>query len=493
MKSFTRILALLTAMIMLSAFVLAEPAPIPEAEAADKVVATFNGTPMYLKKLQEAYNYYAEQGYTVTYAQILEVLIETQALKQIISENGFDHFTDEELAAYNTQAAESWETAIQSYVTNYLTEDTEEARTLLRAQADQYFRGMGYSPEYIADGLANQEAQTRYLSSLVSEDSITREEVQAYLDKQVEEQKAEIGDSAYMYELYQMYLGREYMFTPAGYRRVLHILMKLDESLKAASDEASEILEGMKPKEATEAAAETTDEPTAEATAEPEAEEEDPCEKLLTIINHMAELGNEHVKAARPKALEVLDRLKAAGDKADEALINEMKAAIEAMAIASKQDTIDEIETRLQNGEEFAKIAPEYNEDPGQDLNEGYKVHPESIMWDPVFRDAAFSPEMNQPGDHSKPVLGSYGVHILYYLDDVPAGAVELTDELYAELAQSLLLDKQYDIAEAAIQAKISSSEIVRETAVINELDSANDDVDIDFNVDDQTAETAGE
>ena len=282
-----------------------------------------------------------------------------------------------------------------------------------------------------------------------------------------------------------MYLGREYMFTPAGYRRVLHILMKLDDSLKSANDEAAEIIDGMKPEESTEETAATTEE-TAET-------EDDPYAKLLTIINTMAENSNEHVKAACPKALELLDQLKAAGTDADAALYDELKAAIEGIAIASKQDTIDEIETRLNNGEEFAKIAPDYNEDPGQDFNEGYMVHPESIMWDPVFRDAAFSAEMNQPGDHSKPVLGSYGVHILYYLADVPEGAIELTDDLYAELAESMLLDKQYDAAEAAIQAKVKTSEIVRETAVINELDSTNDDVEIDFDLDDGTAENAGE
>ena len=201
MKSSIKLLALLTALIMFTAIALAESAEIADA-GTDKLVATVNGQPLYVKELQEAYNYYTEQGYSVTYAQILEVLIETEALKQIIAENGFNQFTDEEKAAYAAQADESWENAIQSYVTNYLTEDTEEARNLLRIQADQYFRSMGYSPEYIADSLANQEAQTRYLSSLVSADSITREDVQTYLDTLVESQKAEVGDSAYMYELY---------------------------------------------------------------------------------------------------------------------------------------------------------------------------------------------------------------------------------------------------------------------------------------------------
>ena len=88
---------------------------------------------------------------------------------------------------------------------------------------------------------------------------------------------------------------------------------------------------------------------------------------------------------------------------------------------------------------------------------------------------------MAKPGDHSKPVLGSNGVHILYYLADVPAGAPELTEALYAELAEAVLAEKQYTAAEAAIQAKAAVSEIVKNTELINELESKADDVDISF------------
>ena len=146
----------------------------------------------------------------------------------------------------------------------------------------------------------------------------------------------------------------------------------------------------------------------------------------------------------------------------------------------TEKKPIDEIETRLANGEEFAAIAPEYNQDTGEDFTEGYLVHPESIMWDPVFRDAAFSEEMQKPGDHSKPVLGSYGVHILYYLDDVPGGPVELTDDLLAELTAQLVQEKQYDAAEAAIAAKVADSLVVRNTELIESLDAAADEAAAD-------------
>ena len=118
MKRFTGFLALLTALMLLAVSGLAETAATEDV--ADQVVATVNGNPLYLSELQQAYNYYAEQGYTVTYSQILDVMVDTEALRQIIAENGFSDFSDEERAAHDTEARTAWDTAIQSYITNYL-------------------------------------------------------------------------------------------------------------------------------------------------------------------------------------------------------------------------------------------------------------------------------------------------------------------------------------------------------------------------------------
>ena len=485
MKHLAKFLAILIAMTILTTAGFAET-----AEPDKQVVATVNGTPLYLSELNEAYSYYTNQGYSVTYAQILDILVETQVLKDIIAEGGFNQFTDEEKAAQQAEAAQSWENAIQNYVTNYASEDTEEAKAALRVQAEQYFRSMGYSPEYLVEGIADQEAQKRYLATLASPDSLTREEVQAYLETIVAAEKQQIGDRADMYEMYQMYTGQDFMFTPEGYRRVLHILMRLDSQVMTAYQEAVEALEAMNPANEEEPAEETeeVEEPAqAEEAAETETKEEpaadiepeiDPAEDLKAALDSMLIEGNEAMKAAYDKAVAKLEQFKA---DASAELYASLKEAVDAIAIASLQKTIDEIEARLGSGEEFAAVAKEYNEDPGEDFNEGYKVHPESIMWDPVFRDAAFSAEMAKPGDHSKPVLGSNGVHILYYLADVPAGAPELTEALYAELAEAVLAEKQYTAAEAAIQAKAAVSEIVKNTELINELESKADDVDISF------------
>ena len=81
-------------------------------------------------------------------------------------------------------------------------------------------------------------------------------------------------------------------------------------------------------------------------------------------------------------------------------------------------------------------------------LNTGYPVHKDSVMWAEDFVAAAFSPEMVGPGSVSKPVASGSGVHILYYLADLPAGPVELTEDVRNMLA-SAIYQERYTAAQS--------------------------------------------
>ena len=65
-------------------------------------------------------------------------------------------------------------------------------------------------------------------------------------------------------------------------------------------------------------------------------------------------------------------------------------------------------------------------------LKNGYPVHAESVIYDPVFTQAAAS--LGKVGDISDPVVSSFGIHILYYLRDLPAGPEELDEQTRAQL-----------------------------------------------------------
>ena len=107
------------------------------------------------------------------------------------------------------------------------------------------------------------------------------------------------------------------------------------------------------------------------------------------------------------------------------------------------QATLDDIQTRLDAGEDFQALIDEYGEDPGMQneptASVGYYVSADSTTWDTAFRDAAML--LSNVGDVSEPVLGMSGVHIIRYESDVTPGPVpleEVRDRLYDEALTTL-------------------------------------------------------
>ena len=105
---------------------------------------------------------------------------------------------------------------------------------------------------------------------------------------------------------------------------------------------------------------------------------------------------------------------------------------------ADVQDTLDEIQARLDAGEDFQTLIDEYGEDPGMQneptASRGYYVSADSTAWDTAFRDAAML--LSNVGDVSEPTLGMSGIHIIRYESDVTPGPVPLDDvrdQLYDE------------------------------------------------------------
>ncbi|MBR1686064.1 MAG: peptidylprolyl isomerase [Clostridia bacterium] len=108
--------------------------------------------------------------------------------------------------------------------------------------------------------------------------------------------------------------------------------------------------------------------------------------------------------------------------------------------LASVKATLEEITSRLAEGEDFEALIARFGEDT--DLTEevllasGYPVHALSVRWDDSFRDAAMS--LASPGEISDPIVSAGGVHILQYARDLPAGPVPLSDALSEEIGYDL-------------------------------------------------------
>lgn len=155
--------------------------------------------------------------------------------------------------------------------------------------------------------------------------------------------------------------------------------------------------------------------------------------------------------------------LESAGEDADKDALQAAVDAAREAALASIQPTYDEIVAKFNAGTSFQDLIAEYNTDPGMTdptiLANGYMVHKDSVLWDPSFTAAAMS--LEAVGQMSQPSLGSFGAYIVYYLRDVPAGAIELTDALKEELYAAALPEKQEAQFDAAMTSWLDVSKIV--------------------------------
>ena len=71
----------------------------------------------------------------------------------------------------------------------------------------------------------------------------------------------------------------------------------------------------------------------------------------------------------------------------------------------------------------------------------------------------AFS--VDEVGAVAQPVVGSYGVHIIQYTRDIPAGPVELTEELRAAILDEVMSAKESELYQQTMDAWLEEAEIV--------------------------------
>ena len=408
MKNAIRILCAALALLLMASCALAEAAPAGEALAEDAVLATVNGENITFAEARTALLYLNDSSEDdATLATAVDYLLRSKVMDGKIREFGLDQFTAEEEEAFLADAQKEWDDAVADYVNYFLAEDTEEARAQLKEQAEQYYTAAGYSVQLLADGLKNSAAYELLEKKMLEgkDISVTDEEVRALFDEVAEEDRQQVQDSPALYE-YKTYYGYATWYVPEGFRGIIHILLKTDEALLTAY-------------QAAQAAYEET-------------------------VSEEAPEGDADLKAKRDEAL--------------------------AAVLESRRPQIDDIYARLEKGESFESLVAAYGEDSGMDeatLKEGYSVHRDSILWDPVFIAAAFSEKMKQPGDTSDPVVGSFGIHILHYLRDVPSGKVALTEEIDAMIRDYLISEKTNAVFTDTLNQWLDESSVTRDSEAI--------------------------
>ena len=291
-----------------------------------------------------------------------------------------------EADAARQKAKEDWDNVVNQFMAQMagITDaSSEEDKTAARADALNYIEtNYGFTEEsFIEDQLYGVVYNMIIEELKASRDDLTatEDEIRAAYDDTVKEEMEILGNDAAMYEMYQNYYGYSFHYIPEGYRGITHILLEVDQELLDKWTDLSARLEESRGEE--ESTGGTED---AEAPAETEAP-----------------VTEEMVEAARQAILD------------------------------SKKDVLDEINAKLADGASFEELIAEFGTDTGMqneaNLKNGYSIHPDSVIYDKNFTQAAAA--LEKVGDISDPVVSQFGIHILYYLRDIPAGPLDMSDE----------------------------------------------------------------
>ncbi len=447
MKKMTRLVLALLAVLLCFALTACQQAPAetpetvatqaPAAEAAqatevpagnpDDVLVTINGANItradYDSYLKVLVNYYTNAGYDISDPTMYQVLqqfalqtgMEYAVMDQKVVELGLG-LTEEEKTAAQNGAKQEWEAVIADGMAYYgiTDESTEEERAATLVSILAELETQGYTEEsYISDAVT-YAGYDKLAAELTKDVTVTDEEVVNYYNSLVEADKVAYENDAAAYESVQqmnqialMYGMSDYYtevyYMPNGYRAVTHILLNVDEA-------------------------------------------------LLTAYSDL-----------QAKYEEQQNTLEEGGEVTDTLVTAEEVENARLAVIASVQPTIDEIKQKIADGAAFNDLIPTYSQDTGmttaEAIAEGYAVHMDSTMWDPVFTAAAFS--VDTIGQVSEPVVGMYGVHLVHYDHDVAGGPVELTEELKASFKAALLASAQDEVYYATIEEWVNASEIV--------------------------------
>ena len=428
------------------------------------VVANVNGTDITGAQVKEFYqslvNYYGEPDATsldLYYAVAMEQALTLALIHQTATDNGLAEFAQADLDSIYAESDTAWQSALDNYVQSnaaLAADATQEQKDAAYADAAAYYATMGYDQDKLRQSYVDNALYERVKALVCKDVTVTDEDVQAKYDANIASDQELYADDAYAYEAQLSmvnygYADREPWYHPSGYRYIKHILIPVDSTLLATYTDLQARLEEQMDSEA-DATAETVEPAATDATAETA----DP--------------------AATPEPKQV---------PVTQADVDNAKAAI----LASVESKTQEIYDKIAAGEDFDALIAQYAvkedgtaSDPGMTSGSypnGYEVSIASASFVPEFVDAAFS--VNAIGEVSAPYISDYGVHIVKYMADVPAGPIALTDELKETLRTEILTTRQDDAMTAwQAAATITYTGVLKPMAELEAAQEAADTTD---------------
>ncbi len=375
----------------------------------------------------EVQSYYSQYNMTITpddaaaiKQSILQGLVRQAVLNEKAEALGFNELDDEAKAKLEAEAAENFETYIDTYKGYFASEESDEETA--RQMTIEAMANYGLTQEALTEQLVESYTDEQLYNSITEGVAVTDEEIQAEYDKMVADAESRFSGNDRAYNDARN-SGETIAWNPEGYRAVKQVLIKFDDEQSAKYTELSNTLKTLKDEKD---AVENPPEPT-EAPAEEAAEEAEPTPE--------------------PRSLDAIE--------ADIAATTAEIEALHAELLPQAQQVIDAFES----GTDFDSLIEQYNADPGMTrepvATNGYAVSADSTAWDPAFTEGAMS--IAEVGQISAPVYGSYGIHVIYYLADITPGAVPF-EEVREEAESNALQDKLTDTYEAQVNAWVEEA-----------------------------------
>lgn len=322
----------------------------------------------------------------------IEHFVNIGVLEAKLAETGEREFSREEQEILNAAAQsryeELWQAAYQQLV------KTDPSVT--EAQVTEWMAEQGYTAEEIKAEYEVAERQRRAIERYCTDVTLNGQMADAYYENQfVAVDRARYENNIDLFEQEIIQNRNESFFIPAGFRLIRQIVLNYPE----------EVTKTLKPYEKKVSAC---------------AAGLNSALQVLTIAATTAEDWDGVADARAAYDAANADTL---------AAYQELAQKREEITLPLIKDTLDEILLRYASGEAFADLIQAYSTDRSEEnlKGDGYWFHPDSTGWPDKYKEAVAA--LRQPGDVTDPILTDYGIHIVYYAGDVPAGVHELTDE----------------------------------------------------------------
>lgn len=294
----------------------------------------------------------------------------------------------------------------------------------------------GYTHDYFVTMQTSQVQSDLLREEVVKDVTVTDEEVRAEFDSRVSQQQESYDATPTLYAS-AVSSGSDVYYTPAGYRGVKNLLVKVTDEDQDDIDALNDELTAAQ--DAKSSAQSQLDDLNAEDTAELDEEAKAAYdEQVAALTQQVAE--SDATIAEKQKALD------------------EKTEAAFAAILPRAQEALD----RLKAGEDFDALLAEYGEDGGMssepEATRGYLICDGLTQYVTEFQDAAMA--LQKPGDTSDLVRTSYGYHILKYETDIEPGVCEYTDEIAEDIKSELLTQAQDAAYEAAVSQWVSEADV---------------------------------